>query len=64
MKNRMRKIRLTSCAVTAAFALAACGGSDDKETSSAAAQHGSQDVSEAADMTGADGPADPALLEN
>ena len=64
MKNRMRKIRLTACAVTAAFALAACGGSDDKETSGAAAQTGSQDASEAADNTGDDGTADaPSVKE-
>ena len=63
MKNRMRKIRLTACAVTAAFALAACGGSDDKETSGAEAQTGSQDASEAADHTGDDGTADAALME-
>ena len=63
MKNRMRKIRLTACAVTAAFALAACGGSDDKETSGAAAQTGSQYASEAADNTGDDGTADAALME-
>ena len=38
MKNRIRKLLLAMCAVTAAFALAACGGSGGKAPADDTAQ--------------------------
>lgn len=44
MKNKMRKFLLTICAVTAAFALTACGGSGDKSPAGDTAQTEEEDA--------------------
>lgn len=63
MKNRTRKFLLTACALTAAFVLAACGGSDDKKASDTTAQGGSQEAADAADSTGDDTAGTADLME-